>query len=129
MIEIELTCYLKGDNFDDTKIKESTGLKYHNVSHYEKKDLPIKTYTKVVKILPLENDVRGEDDYELIKNFSAFMEEKVPIIKKYGCDNITLLAVVKFVDQCNMAFDQSTIKAISSSFDHFHMSCYEVDEF
>ena len=128
MVKIELTAYLKGDNLSEKDIEKHTGIIFHSIKEYEKLKLPIKTYTKVISIVPEENNIFSDDYNILIKNFSDFFNDKVEIIKKFGCDKIVLLVVVNYENQCNLSFDNDTIKSISSSFDDFDISCYEVEK-
>ena len=128
MVEIEFTAYLKGDDFFEKDIEINTGIKFHSVKEYKKKNLPIRTYTKVVSIIPEENNIYGDDYNILLKNFSDLFEDKVEIIKKYGCESIVLLLSVKYVDQCNLSIDKSTVESIGKYFDEFNITCYEVEE-
>ena len=129
MVEVKLICYLRGDDFSESDIEKSTGIKIHDVTNHKTLNIPIKTYQKVATIIPEENNVIGDDYNLLIKNFSDFIKNKVPIIKKYGCDTIALLADVKYVDQCNMSLDCKVIESVSASFDSFDITCYEVENF
>lgn len=129
MVETELTAYLKGDDFFEKDIEINTGIKFHSVKEYKKKNLSIRTYTKVVSIVPEENNIFSDDYNILLKNFSDLFKDKVEIIKKYGCESIVLLLIVKYVDQCNLSIDKSTVESISKYFDEFNITCYEVKEF
>lgn len=129
MVETELTAYLKGDDFFEKDIEINTGIKFHSVKEYKKKNLSIRTYTKVVSIVPEENNIFSDDYNILLKNFSDLFKDKVEIIKKHGCESIVLLLIVKYVEQCNLSIDKSTVESISKYFDEFNITCYEVEEF
>ena len=129
MVEINLICYLRGDDFSEADIEKSTGFKIHKVTSHKKLNIPIKTYQKVVSIIPEEDNIYSDNYNILIKNFSDLFKDKVEIIKASVCENITLLAEVKYVDHCNMSLDRKVIESVDVSFYSFDITCYEVEKF
>ena len=88
-----------------------------------------KGHRKVITVIPKENNII-EDDYQiLITRFATFFKSKSKVIKRIGCESTVLLMTVKYIDQCNLEFNDTILKLISDSFDEFYITCYEVETF
>ena len=129
MIKIDLTCYIKGNNFSETDIADNSGMVIHSVKEKEiiKKNIPIRAFKKVVSIIPEENGII-EDDYPiLITTFSKFINEKLKTIKQRNWEKIVLLITIKYKDQCNLQFENRMLKLLSKTFDQVYITCYDIE--
>lgn len=130
MIKIELLCYFRGDSFSENDIIKRTGIKLNSVQEKDlKKVLPIRQFKKVVTIIPEDNNIYSDDYQKLIFKFSKFIKGVKLKTKQVNYENTVLLINTMFVDQCNFAFTNKTLKEISETFDDFYITCYEVDKF
>ena len=67
MVEVDLTCYLKGDDISDTDLIKNTSIVVHSVTEKDVKNLGVssKRYRKVITVIPKENNII-EDDYQIL---------------------------------------------------------------